>query len=69
MGYGSLRRLVQVELPLAMPLIMAGIRIATVTTIGLVMVTALIGFGGLGQADAPWVQLPQRHPRVSSASS
>ncbi len=49
MGYGSLRRLVQVELPLAMPLIMAGIRIATVTTIGLVMVTALIGFGGLGQ--------------------
>lgn len=49
MGYGRLRRLVQVELPLALPLIMAGIRIATVTTIGLVMVTALIGFGGLGQ--------------------
>lgn len=49
MGYGRLRRLIQVELPLALPLIMAGIRIATVTTIGLVMVTALIGFGGLGQ--------------------
>jgi len=49
MGYGRTRRLWQVELPLALPLIMAGIRIATVTTIGLVMVTALIGFGGLGQ--------------------
>jgi osmoprotectant transport system permease protein len=32
-----------------MPVIMAGIRIATVTTIGLVTVTALIGWGGLGQ--------------------
>ena len=49
MGYGPARRLWQVELPLALPLIVAGIRIATVTTIGLVMVTALIGFGGLGQ--------------------
>ena len=36
------------ELPLATPVIMAGIRIATVTTIGLVAVTALIGQGGLG---------------------
>ena len=49
MGYTRSRRLVQVEIPLALPLIVAGIRIATVTTIGLVMVTALIGFGGLGQ--------------------
>jgi osmoprotectant transport system permease protein len=49
MGYSRLRRLWQVELPLALPLIVAGIRIATVTTIGLVMVTAMVGFGGLGQ--------------------
>lgn len=49
MGYSRTRRLLQVELPLALPLIVAGIRIATVTTIGLVMVTALIGYGGLGQ--------------------
>lgn len=49
MGYSRARRLWQVELPLALPLLVAGIRIATVTTIGLVMVTALIGFGGLGQ--------------------
>lgn len=49
MGYGSTRRLWQVELPLALPVITAGIRIAVVTTIGLVMVTSMIGLGGLGQ--------------------
>jgi osmoprotectant transport system permease protein len=49
MGYTRRRRLVRVELPLAMPAIIAGVRIATVTTIGLVTVTALIGQGGLGQ--------------------
>ncbi len=49
MGYGVAERLLRVEFPLAMPLIMAGLRIATVTTIGLVMVTSVIGEGGLGQ--------------------
>lgn len=49
MGYTAWRRLVRVELPLALPVIMAGVRIATVTTISLVAVTALIGQGGLGQ--------------------
>ena len=49
MGYGRGRLLFRVELPLALPAIFAGIRIATVTTIGLVTVTALIGQGGLGQ--------------------
>ena len=49
MGYRPLARLVQIELPLALPAIIAGIRIATVTTIGLVTITALIGLGGLGQ--------------------
>lgn len=49
MGYTRRRRLLRVELPLAMPAIIAGVRIATVTTIGLVTVTALIGQGGLGQ--------------------
>ena len=48
MGYSRMRQLVRVELPLALPAIMAGIRIATVTVIGLVTVTALIGLGGLG---------------------
>jgi osmoprotectant transport system permease protein len=48
MGYTPMRQLLRVELPLATPAIIAGIRIATVTTIGLVTVTALIGQGGLG---------------------
>jgi osmoprotectant transport system permease protein len=49
MGFSSRQRLLGVELPLAMPVIMTGLRIATVTTVGLVMVTAVIGEGGLGQ--------------------
>ena len=49
MGYGPARRLWLVEVPLALPLIVAGIRLATVTTIGLTMVTAVVGIGGLGQ--------------------
>jgi osmoprotectant transport system permease protein len=48
MGYTRIGRLLRVELPLALPIIVAGIRIATVTTVGLVTVTALIGLGGLG---------------------
>jgi osmoprotectant transport system permease protein len=49
MGYTRTRRLVRVELPIALPAIVAGVRIATVSTIGLVTVTALIGQGGLGR--------------------
>jgi osmoprotectant transport system permease protein len=48
MGLTGLQRLVRIELPIALPVIIAGLRIATVTTIGLVTVTALIGRGGLG---------------------
>jgi osmoprotectant transport system permease protein len=49
MGYSPAGRLWRIELPLALPVIVAGLRVATVSTIGLVMVTALIGEGGLGQ--------------------
>lgn len=48
MGYTDRQSLWRIELPLAVPVIVAGLRIATVTTIGLVTVTALIGKGGLG---------------------
>jgi osmoprotectant transport system permease protein len=48
MGYSDRQMLWRVELPLAMPVIVAGIRLATVTTIGLVTITAMIGQGGLG---------------------
>ncbi|MDX1621825.1 MAG: ABC transporter permease subunit, partial [Nitriliruptorales bacterium] len=48
MGYRPVRRFLQIELPLALPSIVAGVRIATVTVIGLVTVTALLGLGGFG---------------------
>ena len=48
MGYSDAQRLWRVELPIAMPIIVAGVRIATVTTIGLVTIATLIGMGGLG---------------------
>jgi osmoprotectant transport system permease protein len=48
MGYSSGRLLLRVELPLAVPAIVAGVRIASVTTIGLVTITALVGQPSLG---------------------
>jgi osmoprotectant transport system permease protein len=48
MGYGPWQLLWRVQLPLALPTIVAGLRIATVTTVGLVAVTALIGQSNLG---------------------
>lgn len=48
MGYTDRQRLWRVELPIALPIIVAGLRIATVTTIGLVTVATLIGMGGMG---------------------
>jgi osmoprotectant transport system permease protein len=49
MGYRRGRLFWEIELPLALPVIVAGLRIASVTVIGLVTVTALLGLGGLGQ--------------------
>ncbi|MPZ51264.1 MAG: ABC transporter permease subunit [Acidimicrobiia bacterium] len=48
MGYERRELLWQIEVPLALPVIIAGVRIATVTTIGLVTITSLIGQGGYG---------------------
>jgi osmoprotectant transport system permease protein len=49
MGFSSRQLLWHVELPLALPVMIAGVRIATVSTIALVTVGALIGRGGVGQ--------------------
>jgi osmoprotectant transport system permease protein len=49
MGYTPSRQLLTVEVPLALPVVIAGLRIATVSTIGLVTITAVIGQGGLGR--------------------
>lgn len=48
MGYRAGRRFLTVELPLAVPVLVAGLRVATVSNISLVSVGALIGIGGLG---------------------
>lgn len=49
MGYGPVRRVAAVEFPLALPVIYAGLRVATVSTISLVSVGAVIGNGALGE--------------------
>jgi osmoprotectant transport system permease protein len=49
MGYGSGRLLWRVELPLALPAFMAGLRVATVSTVALTTVGVVVGHGGLGQ--------------------
>src|SRR5690625_3348017 len=47
-GMSTFHRLIKVEIPIAMPLIMAGIRTATVLNIGIGAIAAFIGAGGLG---------------------
>jgi len=49
LGMSPRRRLVTIEIPLALPAIVAGVRVATVSTVALVPITALIGQGGFGQ--------------------
>jgi len=49
MGLGRVRRLLRVELPIALPSIVAGVRVATVSTISLLTVAAYVGTGGFGQ--------------------
>jgi osmoprotectant transport system permease protein len=49
MGIGPFRRFVTVELPMAAPGIIAGLRVATVSTISLISVGAVVGRGGLGR--------------------
>lgn len=48
MGYGRARLLFGVELPLAVPAVMAGLRVAFVSTVALTTVGSIVGYGGLG---------------------
>jgi osmoprotectant transport system permease protein len=64
MGYTGSRQFVQVEVPLALPAIFAGIRIATVSTIALVTVTAVIGQDSLGQLILDGLNRDFRTPLV-----
>lgn len=49
LGYGPVRVLVTVQLPNALPTVVTGLRLATVTTVALVTVGVVVGYGGLGQ--------------------
>jgi osmoprotectant transport system permease protein len=57
MGYRPTRRWLAVELPLSMPVVLAGLRVATVANVSMVSVAALIGGGGLGTLFTRGVQL------------
>jgi osmoprotectant transport system permease protein len=47
-GYGPVQLLFTIELPLALPVVMAGLRVATVSTVALVTVGSIVTYGGLG---------------------
>jgi osmoprotectant transport system permease protein len=56
LGYGRTRLLFRVELPLALPVMMAGLRVATVSTVALTTVGTLVSYGGLGNLISDGVQ-------------
>jgi osmoprotectant transport system permease protein len=56
LGYGRTRLLFRVELPLALPVIMAGLRVATVSTVALTTIGTLVSYGGLGNLIRDGVQ-------------
>jgi osmoprotectant transport system permease protein len=64
MGYPPARRFRSVELPLAVPVLAAGVRVASVSNISLVSVGALIGIGGLGELFTEGFQLRYPAPIV-----
>jgi osmoprotectant transport system permease protein len=62
MGFTRRRLLWQIELPLALPVIIVGLRVAAVTTIGLVTVTSMLGMGGLGYFIRAGIQTSTPNP-------
>ncbi len=68
MGLTPVRRVLGVELPVAAPYIITGIRIATVSTVGLVTVAAIIGQGGLGRLILDGLRRTFWTPMVIGAS-
>ena len=56
LGYGKTRLLFRIELPLALPVIMAGLRVATVSTVALTTIGTLVSYGGLGNLIRDGVQ-------------
>jgi len=67
LGYGPARLLVKVELPLALPTIVAGLRVATVSTVALTTVGSLVAYGGLGNLIRDGVRTNFRAELVTAA--
>lgn len=67
MGMTKNQILMKVQIPLAMPIIMAGIRIASVTAVGLMTIAAFIGAGGLGYMVFSGVQTVNNNMILSGA--
>ena len=67
LGYGAGRLLVRIELPLALPVIMAGLRVATVSTVALTTVGTLVSYGGLGNLISDGVQTNFRAELLAAA--
>ncbi|WP_028279871.1 ABC transporter permease [Arthrobacter sp. H5] len=64
MGYRRIKRLFSVELPIALPVMLAGLRVATVANVSIVSVGALLGVGGLGALFLRGLQLDYLDPII-----
>lgn len=69
MGMTRLQLLLQVELPIALPVILAGIRVALITAIGIATVGVVIGTGGLGQLIWRGIQMESSTLILQGASA
>lgn len=67
LGYGATRLLFRVELPLAVPVVMAGLRVATVSTVALTTVGSLVAYGGLGNLISEGVTTDFRAQLLTAA--
>ena len=68
LGYGPTRLLFKIELPLALPVMMAGLRVATVSTVALTTVGTLVAYGGLGNLISHGVQRDFRAELVTAGA-
>jgi osmoprotectant transport system permease protein len=67
LGYGPTRLLFRVQLPLALPVLVAAMRVATVSTVALTTVGTLVSYGGLGDLISHGVQRNFRSELVTAA--
>lgn len=67
LGYGAGRLLWRIELPLALPVVMAGLRVATVSTVALTTVGSLVAYGGLGNLISEGVNTNFRAQLLTAA--